>query len=165
MAPSLEMSSSSMTSPGPLAPAPLPAPEIRDWRPANAQNGAHHGPNHNTAMNYVFGRLQCQLIRSSASRRLPTCCRPQTQFRLSHRQFRSGVVARQSSRAASIPEPDETEPEAKAKRLDQKELDEQEQQVRIRQKQVQRPWHRQGADDPPVEKHGNETSPVTKGGC
>lgn len=52
--------------------------------------------------------------------------------------------------------------EAKAKRLDQRVLDEQEQEVRTRQGQVKRPWHRQGADDPPVtDKEFAE--PVTEG--
>ncbi|KAK4120468.1 hypothetical protein N657DRAFT_666083 [Parathielavia appendiculata] len=56
-----------------------------------------------------------------------------------------------------------TEPEAKAKKLDQKVLEEQEQEVRARQSQVERPWHRHEADNPPVDKEGKQVAPVTKG--
>lgn len=66
-------------------------------------------------------------------------------------------------RTLSTAKPDETEPEAKAKKLDQTLLDEQEQDVRGRQSQVKRPWHRQGADNPPVKKAGEDTAPVTEG--
>jgi hypothetical protein len=44
----------------------------------------------------------------------------------------------------------------KAKALSQKTLDEQEQQVRVRENQVKRPWHREGADEPPVQPDGEE---------
>ncbi|AEO68562.1 9307cb60-0db0-4cf4-b60b-0ed4b2e6b19a [Thermothielavioides terrestris] len=58
---------------------------------------------------------------------------------------------------------DQTAPEAKAKKPDQKALDEQEQEVRALQSQVKRPWHRHGADNPPVDKSGEKAAPVTKG--
>jgi len=53
----------------------------------------------------------------------------------------------------------------KAKELNQKGLDEHEQQVRVRQHQVKRPWHRDGADKPPVTEDGEKTEPKTKGEC
>ena len=51
----------------------------------------------------------------------------------------------------------------KAKALNQKGLDEQEQEVRVREHQVKRPWHRDGADNPPVMEDGKEKTPPTKG--
>ncbi|KAK4151725.1 hypothetical protein C8A00DRAFT_16908 [Chaetomidium leptoderma] len=106
-------------------------------------------------MNYAFGRLQRQLIRGSPIWQLAAHCRAQTRF--------APVFTTHSPRSVSTAEPDQTEPEAKAKKLNQKALDEQEQDVRARQNQVQRPWHRQGADNPPVEKNGKTIAPVTKG--
>jgi hypothetical protein len=114
-------------------------------------------------MSYVFGRLQRQLIHGLSSSRLAlgSGCRAQTGF--VRRRLRPACYVCPTARAASTAEFDQTEPGAKAKKLDQKALEEQEQEVRVRQRQVQRPWHRQGADEPPVDKDGNEVAPITKG--
>lgn len=54
--------------------------------------------------------------------------------------------------------------DAKARKLNQQSLDEHEQEVKVRQHQVQRPWHRHDADKPPVDDKGNEfEEPLTKG--
>lgn len=112
-------------------------------------------------MNYVFGRAQRQLTRSPLGWRAPTTCR----FQTPNAPLPLGrvVFAGRLSRMVSTAKPDETEPDAKARRLDQKMLDEQEQEVRVRQSQVKRPWHRQGADAPPADKPKSEGEPFTKG--
>lgn len=114
-----------------------------------------------TAMNYVFGRAQRQLTRSSLGWRAPMTC----QFQTPNAPLPLGcaMFAGRLSRTVSTAKPDETEPEAKVRRLDQKMLDEQEQEVRVRQSQVKRPWHRQGADAPPADKAKSEGEPFTKG--
>jgi len=53
--------------------------------------------------------------------------------------------------------------EEKAKALNQKGLDEQEQEVQVRRHQIKRPWHREGADKPPVSEDGVDDSPPAKG--
>jgi len=53
--------------------------------------------------------------------------------------------------------------EKAAKALNQKGLDEQEQKVKVRQHQVQRPWHREDADKPTVAKEGEEKEASTQG--
>ncbi|KAK4214945.1 hypothetical protein QBC37DRAFT_140646 [Rhypophila decipiens] len=54
--------------------------------------------------------------------------------------------------------------DVEARKLSQKSLDEHEQEVKVRQHQVQRPWHRQDADKPPVDDDGNTSDePLTKG--
>ncbi|AEO58415.1 hypothetical protein MYCTH_2305722 [Thermothelomyces thermophilus ATCC 42464] len=112
-------------------------------------------------MNHVSGRLRSQLIRGS------TCCslaaRFQRQFPITCRPLRPRVFARQLQRFAPRAAPSQTDPEAKAKKLDQKVLDEQEQEVRVRQNQVKRPWHREGADDPPTVGVEKEAAPVREG--
>ncbi|KAK4096124.1 hypothetical protein N658DRAFT_459236 [Parathielavia hyrcaniae] len=111
-------------------------------------------------MSYVFVRLHRQLIHGSSTWRLATRCQAQSPF--SYRPFRTGISASRL-RADSTAVPDQTEPEAKAKELDQKALEEQEHEVRARQSQVERPWHRHGGDEPPVDKDGKQIAPVTKG--
>ncbi|KAK4234092.1 hypothetical protein C8A03DRAFT_18947 [Achaetomium macrosporum] len=107
-------------------------------------------------MNYAFRRVQHQLIRRSPPWQLPSRCQWKTPF--TYRPFRPVTSAAHSST------PDRTVPEAKTQRLNRKALDEQEQEVTARQNQVKRPWHRQGADDPPVRDGGKEDgAPITKG--
>jgi len=51
-----------------------------------------------------------------------------------------------------------------ARKLSQKTLDEQEQQVKAREKQIKRPWQREGADKPPVtDEREDKIKPMTKG--
>lgn len=115
-------------------------------------------------MNHVLGRLHRQLIQGSPKWQFPTsCCRPDTRF--APAAFRPGIFARAPWRTLSTAKPDETKPEAKVKKLDQKLLDEWGQEVKVRQSQVKRPWHREGADNPPVEKRGGDLAPVTEGWC
>ncbi|KLU86883.1 hypothetical protein MAPG_05890 [Magnaporthiopsis poae ATCC 64411] len=54
---------------------------------------------------------------------------------------------------------------ARARDLNQKGLDEQEKEVRLRQHQVKRPWHRDKADEPPVQEEGGdeEAEELSKG--
>lgn len=109
-------------------------------------------------MNCVRMRLQRRLMPSSNI--LGRWCLESPQKNLTlHRPGISIVALRQASTSVS-PKTRETEAEAKAKKLDQKRLDEHEEEVRAREQQVRRPWHREGADKPPVE--GN-TEPIAKG--
>ncbi|EAA30422.1 hypothetical protein GE21DRAFT_10580 [Neurospora crassa] len=109
-------------------------------------------------MNCVRMRLQCRLMPSSNT--LARWCLESPQKNLTlHRPRISNVALRQASTSVS-PKTRETEAEAKAKKLDQKRLDEHEEEVRAREQQVRRPWHREGADKPPVE--GN-ADPIAKG--
>ena len=51
----------------------------------------------------------------------------------------------------------------KARALNQKGLDEQEQEVQVREHQIRRPWHRDGADKPPVSEDGEADNSPVKG--
>ncbi|KAL2022179.1 hypothetical protein VTK56DRAFT_6008 [Thermocarpiscus australiensis] len=106
-------------------------------------------------MSHVFGRLRRQLTHGSPTWRTPHCKSRRPSF--AHRPFHQAIIACQSSTA------DPTEQDAKAKKLNQKALDKQEQEVKARQAQIKRPWHRLGADKPPVDKDGKEAEPITKG--
>ncbi|KAK0625057.1 hypothetical protein B0T17DRAFT_531812 [Bombardia bombarda] len=101
-------------------------------------------------MSYVFRRLPC-----AAGGSLRSVSRP---FNRSTIAFWPAKVRRYSDQASQ-----EEKYDAKAKRLNQKRLDEHEEEVKVRQHQVQRPWHRQDADKPPVVEKGKESEPVTKG--
>ncbi|KAJ4288888.1 hypothetical protein N0V88_007221 [Collariella sp. IMI 366227] len=113
-------------------------------------------------MNYAFGRLSRQLIHGLPKGQFLRCGL-QTLSPRSYPPVRAVISAGQPWTSFSTAKPDETEPEAKAKKLDQKVLDEEEQELRARQNQVKRPWHREGADEPPIDKDGKDDAPVTKG--
>ncbi|KAL2192345.1 hypothetical protein P885DRAFT_47930 [Corynascus similis CBS 632.67] len=113
-------------------------------------------------MNNAFGSIRSQLIRSSTRWSLATRCCPCVTT-ATNRLIRPGLSPGRVRGVTSQATPDQTEPEAKAKKLDQKVLDEQEQEVRARQNQVKRPWHRQGADKPPVVGGEKEVAPINEG--
>ncbi|KAK3689130.1 hypothetical protein B0T22DRAFT_167139 [Podospora appendiculata] len=104
-------------------------------------------------MNHALGRVSCSLTRSS--------CRGLTHSQ--NRLFYSRISIYTFRPNSTSQRPRENEFDAKAKRLNQKRLDEHEEEVKVRQNQVKRPWNREGADRPPVEKDGNEAEPLTKG--
>jgi hypothetical protein len=118
------------------------------------------------AMNNAFRRVQSQLSCGAQSwqHQYPFVRCWSLQTPLARRPLRATapLAVRQSARMSSV-RLDQTAPEAKAKKPDQKALDEQEQEVRALQSQVKRPWHRHGADNPPVDKSGEKAAPVTKG--
>ncbi|KAM7196863.1 Protein of unknown function, DUF607 domain containing protein [Naviculisporaceae sp. PSN 640] len=69
-----------------------------------------------------------------------------------------------STTRASFQQQLENKYDIEARKLNQKRLDEHEQEVKVRQHQVQRPWHRQDADKPPVDDTGKQPyEPITKG--
>lgn len=110
-------------------------------------------------MSHVFRRLQCQLACGSSRSSLLPGRRPASKFASSHHEFHQTTLTRQSTKHIPSRKAKENEQDAKAKRLNQKVVDEEEQKVKAIQNQVNRPWHRQGADKPPIGKDG----PVTKG--
>ncbi|KAL1845324.1 hypothetical protein VTK73DRAFT_687 [Phialemonium thermophilum] len=76
---------------------------------------------------------------------------------------RPAVARRASLHSSPCRRVDESKYEQKAKELNQKGLDEEEQEVRVRQNQIKRPWHREGADKPPVSETQDDMKPMTKG--
>ncbi len=109
-------------------------------------------------MSYVFRRLSC--------RPSPTCLRPPALSGPTFRPTRfcdlgnTCSSTRGFSTTAGI---GKDKYEEKARELSQQGLDEHEQEVKARKNQIQRPWLRQDADKPPVEKAEKETEPLTKG--
>ncbi|KAK3388759.1 hypothetical protein B0T20DRAFT_102197 [Sordaria brevicollis] len=113
-------------------------------------------------MNCVRVRLQCRLMQSPRPSTFSRWClaSPPQQNHTFHRPRIPIVALRQASSSVS-PKTRETEADAKAKKLSQKRLDEHEEEVRAREQQVRRPWHREGADKPPVQDSGSQ--PIAKG--
>ena len=111
-------------------------------------------------MNCVRMRLQCRLMQSPSTLARSCFASPQKTHTF-HRPRIPIVSLRQSSSSVSR-EARESEADAKAMKLNQKRLDEHEEEVRAREQQVRRPWHREGADKPPVEDDGN-SEPIAKG--
>ncbi|TLD32967.1 hypothetical protein PspLS_00020 [Pyricularia sp. CBS 133598] len=76
------------------------------------------------------------------------------------------ILSRPGSDNLGNAEDGENKYESRARQLNQQGLDEQEQEVVLRQHQIERPWHRQDADKPPVDPKGHENKreePLSKG--
>ena len=112
-------------------------------------------------MNCVRMRQQCRLMHTPNT--LARWCLESPQKNHTFHRPRIPIVALRHASSSVSRETRETEAEAKAKKLDQKRLDEHEEEVRAREQQVRRPWHREGADKPPVDGNGNTTEPMVKG--
>ncbi|KAK4184005.1 siderophore biosynthesis protein [Podospora australis] len=103
-------------------------------------------------MNHAFRRLPRQLTSAFFTQPHQTSFRPICR--------RAPIFFTYSTKSL---EEQENAADAKARRLSQKTLDEEEQKVKVRQNQVKRPWHREGADKFPVDAKGHDIQPTTKG--
>ena len=112
-------------------------------------------------MNCVRMRLQCRLMQTPNT--LARWCLESPQKSHTFHRPRISIVALRQASSSVSRVTRETEAEAKAKKLDQKRLDEHEEEVRAREQQVSRPWHREGADKPPVDDNGDSVEPIAKG--